>query len=103
MAIDLRSERIIRFAAVPAQPNLPDRRGGKRIHVSTIHRWRSAGMRGVRLEALRVGGTWCTSIEALQRFFVRLAEAQEKAPPTTERRAHDLDAVDRKLDEENIK
>jgi hypothetical protein len=33
------------------------------------------GLKGVRLESIQVGGTLCTSKQALERFFVRLAEA----------------------------
>ena len=45
-------------------------------HVATIHRWASHGVRGVVLETLQVGGTRCTSREALQRFFERLSSIQ---------------------------
>jgi hypothetical protein len=53
---------------------LPARRGGRRPHVSTLYRWATGGCRGVRLETLQVGGTLCTSREALQRFCDRLSE-----------------------------
>ena len=43
--------------------------------VDTIYRWATKGMRGFRLETIRIGGTLCTSHEALQRFFDRLTEA----------------------------
>ena len=51
---------------------LPRRRAGKRPHVATLYRWTTRGLRGVVLETLQVGGTLCTSREALQRFFERL-------------------------------
>ena len=35
--------------------------------------WARNGIRGVRIETIRVGGTLCTSLEALQRFFDRLS------------------------------
>src|SRR4051812_5747295 len=53
---------------------LPSRRGDRPPHVSCLFRWAKHGLRGVRLETLRVGGTLCTSREALERFFARLAE-----------------------------
>jgi hypothetical protein len=52
---------------------LPSRRGDRRTHVSCLFRWAKHGLRGVRLETIRVGGTLCTSREALERFFASLA------------------------------
>ena len=37
-------------------------------HVSTLHRWMRRGVRGVRLDAYRIGGRWYTTREALERF-----------------------------------
>ena len=51
---------------------VPPRRGGKAAHPSTLFRWAAHGLRGVRLEVVQVGGTKCTSREALHRFFDRL-------------------------------
>ena len=55
-----------------ATHRLPKRRGGKRPHIATLYRWAQRGVRGVRLETIQVGGTLCTSVEALQRFCVVL-------------------------------
>lgn len=41
-------------------------------HVATAYRWSTAGVRGVVLETIQVGGTRCTSREAVQRFCERL-------------------------------
>ena len=57
-----------------AAKRLPKRRGGKRPHVATLYRWAKRGLRGVVLETLQVGGTLCTSREALQRFFESLTQ-----------------------------
>ena len=54
--------------------HLPRRCAGKRPHVSCIYRWTTAGCRGVILESIQVGGTRCTSKEALARFFRRLTQ-----------------------------
>ena len=59
-----------------ASKRLPHRRSGRRPHVATLYRWASEGLRGVRLETMQVGGTTCTSIEALQRFFAELGKAR---------------------------
>jgi Protein of unknown function (DUF1580) len=104
MSIDLRTEQLIRFAGVPRLPNLPLRRKGSRLHLATVHRWRNPGVRGIRLEAICCGGVWCTSVEALQRFFERLAGAREQSPlPEPECLGRDLAGVDRKLDAARIK
>jgi Protein of unknown function (DUF1580) len=52
----------------------PPRRRGRNAHVSSVYRWSTVGCRGVVLESLQVGGTRCTSREALQRFFERLSQ-----------------------------
>ena len=60
--IDSTRETLILLSDVP--PHLPERRGGKRPHVSCIYRWAQCGCRGVKLETLQIGGTSCTSLEA---------------------------------------
>lgn len=57
----------------------------------TLWRWAKKGLNGpdgqkVHLEIVRVGGTNCTSIEALQRFFDRL-QGEDVATPTNQPRA----------------
>jgi hypothetical protein len=39
---------------------------------STVYRWATQGVDGVRLEALRLGYSYVTSVEALERFGQRL-------------------------------
>lgn len=56
-----------------AADELPRRRRGRKTHVSTLFRWSSSGCKGVVLETIQVGGTRCTSREALQRFYERLS------------------------------
>lgn len=43
-----------------------------RKHLATVYRWSTTGVRGVVLETIQVGGTRCTSKEAVQRFCERL-------------------------------
>jgi hypothetical protein len=50
---------------------------GRRTHTSTLVRWITRGARSpdgavVRLEAIRLGGRWLTSEEALERFTQKL-------------------------------
>ena len=71
--IDPLSETLISLAQ--AADDLPRRRRGRKPHVSCLYRWTTAGCRGVVLESLQVGGTRCTSREALARFIERLSRA----------------------------
>ena len=52
----------------------PPGRNNRPTHVSTVYRWISKGVRGVKLEAIRIGGRLYTSDEALQRFAERLTQ-----------------------------
>jgi hypothetical protein len=61
---------------VEATKILP-RVAGKRINVSTLWRWAKKGLRGCNLEYVRVGQKIATSSEALNRFFVLLADADK--------------------------
>lgn len=40
-----------------------DRDLGVALHVSTLHRWRTQGVRGQRLNATRLGGRWFARME----------------------------------------
>lgn len=89
---------------------LPPGRRGRPASLSCVLRWVLSGATGpsgerVRLEAVRLGGRWVTSREALQRFAERLtprfaAEAEAPTPRSpaqrrraSERAAHDLDQI----------
>ena len=85
MAIDPTTETLVSLGE--AAKLLPTRRRGKRPHISCLYRWTTAGIRGVVLESLQVGGTRCTSKEALSRFFQRLTNASPSRDETVSRRA----------------
>lgn len=70
LMIDLEHENLIPIRDVPRQ--IPPRRSGRRVHVSAVYRWIGRGLRGAKLEAIKIGGTTYTSLEALQRFGERL-------------------------------
>lgn len=73
-------------------------RGGKRLHVATVWRWAQRGVRGHRLETTLVGGTRCTSREALQRFFSQLNGADQSTPRGCAARSESTRAADRELE-----
>ena len=99
--INLTSESVL--SLTEAAKALPRRRAGKRPHVATLYRWASRGLRGVKLETLQVGGTLCTSTEALQRFFERLGTpATATDQPAPESRARMLQKAAQRLREMNV-
>lgn len=85
MAIDPLSETIV--SLTEAARLLPRRRGGKKVHVSCAYRWTTAGCRGVILESIQIGGTRCTSREALARFFAALSKQSGVQPSASSYRS----------------
>jgi hypothetical protein len=64
---------------------VPPGRNGRKTHLSTLIRWITIGARSpagerVRLEAVRLGGRWLTSREALQRFAAALTPVADCPP-----------------------
>ena len=82
MAIDF-SETLIRTKDVPSQPFIPEGSRG-RITEKTVYNWMNRGVKGVKLDALKVGGFLCTTKTALLAFFQ--AVSASKAPETRGRR-----------------
>lgn len=80
--IRLESEQLIPLKDVPLLDILPVRRAGKRLSLCTLYRWANQGLRGRRLETLKIGGQRCTSIPALQRFFHECAGVKASDTPT---------------------
>ncbi|HEX3655209.1 MAG TPA: DUF1580 domain-containing protein [Pirellulales bacterium] len=100
MPIDLFKEKILSLTEAAKLKSLPTRRGGKRPHVSCFYRWTGPGCRGVVLESVQIGGTRCTSLEALSRFFARLTEERTHLthlPRVGTAREPDIAAAEREL------
>lgn len=107
----LQTEKILTF--IEATKTLPPIEG-RRVHPSTIWRWASRGTKGVRLEALRLGGRWVTSVEALERFGRALADKTradlafddgDALPSPVAARAihvHEIEAAERACDRAGI-
>jgi hypothetical protein len=68
--IELRTETLLSLSQAAAM--LPKGRRGRPVTLSCVLRWITDGVRTpsgiVYLEALRLGGRWLTSLEALARF-----------------------------------
>ena len=110
MAIDAFQETVLSLSQ--AAKRLPKiRPGGKKIHVCALYRWMLGGLEGgdgtrVYLETIKVGGTCCTSIEALQRFFDRLSQTGPPFEPSlagfSATRLRQIRAAERELDRAGI-
>jgi hypothetical protein len=99
--IDLSTETIFPSLSAAAS-SLPGR-----PHISTIHRWRLRGIRGIKLETCLIGGRRVTSAEALQRFSAAVTAAANGEPlPETARtpkqRARSIEQAERELDAAGI-
>jgi len=68
--IDPLKESVLTYSQ--AARRLPKLRKDQPTHPTTIWRWATRGVRGVRLETVKVGGRTVTSFEALSRFFSAL-------------------------------
>ena len=78
MSIDIATEEVETLTELCK--SLPKRRGGKRPNLCTAYRWTNEGVRGVRLDFIMVGGTRCSSRQALQRFFDALTALEQGRP-----------------------
>jgi Protein of unknown function (DUF1580) len=78
--IDIANEDIMTFSQ--AAEWLPRRRKGRKVAASTLWRWASVGIAGIRLEVIFVGASRCTSKAALQRFFEKISEARSGGSTT---------------------
>ena len=98
---DLEAETVVSLS--DATKHLPRRRRGKRPHLATLYRWSTNGVRGVKLEVIRVGSTLCTSLEALQRFCDRCTTGDPDTPvATTKERKREIDRSEKELAEAGI-
>lgn len=74
--IDVTTEELVLFrkagASIESNP-----------HISTLHRWRLRGVRGIRLESILIGNTRFTSLEAIARFIAALNAGESANPEFT--------------------
>jgi hypothetical protein len=87
--IDIASEGLLTLKEAAAL--IPSSRAGRPTHAATVFRL----IRARKLEGVRVGGRWLTSVEALQRYADRetraaLGNEPAPAPPITRRRAAEI-------------
>src|SRR5947209_1904698 len=104
MPIELRNETTISLSQ--AARLLPPGRRGRPVTLSCVLRWVLDGVKlpsgeVVRLEAVRLGGRWITSVEALERFAdrqtPRLGDASTKSFRTPVPRSRAAQRADKHL------
>jgi hypothetical protein len=79
MPIDPLREEV--FSLAGAARRLPRVRGNRPVSPATVWRWAAHGLRGIKLDTVKLGGVTCTSADALRRFFARLSgETAPSAP-----------------------
>lgn len=98
MPIDLKIETAMTLAK--AARTVP----GGPVHVSTVHRWRMKGVRGVRLETFLRGGIRYTTDEAIERFFAATTAAAGDTPPslTSRQREREISTAERACEQAGI-
>ena len=79
MPIDPLSDDLMPLAQ--AARSLPPLRSGRPVSPATVWRWAAHGLRGVRLEIIRIGGTACTTRSALRQFLAAVDAARTPASP----------------------
>lgn len=81
--IDPHNDVLIPFSELPRRLR---KRGAKRLHLSTIYRWSNRGLRGVRLDYIKIGGSRYTSKEALSAFIDACSATEKNQAPEPLRR-----------------
>ena len=77
MAINVEHDTLISLRQLPS---FLQKRIGKRIHLSTIFRWRRRGIFGVQLECISIGRQTYTTLEAVIKFFEASTDARQNQP-----------------------
>ena len=103
----MNGERLYGFSALA--PQVPGHRNNTHVNSSTLFRWATKGVRTpiglVRLEAVRLGTAWKSSLEAVARFSAKLTEASlpsdevPPAAPTPKQRSRAVQTAHRELAE----
>ena len=101
MAIAIHDEQIITLSEAARLPCFRPRRRGKKPCLQTLYRWVSRrGSRGVVLESVQIGGTTCTSMEAITRWCERLTASRNGEPMpvrSTKQREREIARADMEL------
>ena len=78
MAISVEHDRLIPLRNTPSYVQ---KFTGRRVHLSTVFRWRLRGIAGVTLETISIGGQTYTTVEAILAFFKESTAAKRRRQP----------------------
>lgn len=76
---------------------LPSRRPGRKLNYATIWRWAKHGVRGRKLEIVKIGGAVYVTPEALERFANGDGDTTAPARRSPARRDRDVKAAEARL------
>lgn len=68
-----------------------------RPHVATVRRWAVHGIRGHKLDTIRIGGITCTSQEAIGRFLSAINGHDVTPANTSHQREQEIARAEREL------
>jgi hypothetical protein len=103
------TDQLIRLGDVPKLDWLPTRRGNSRLSMATVWRWCLRGVTArdgarIKLRAVRVGETLCTSEAWLREYFDELtahdpdlADQPRSSTRTTKQRRHAAERAEQEL------
>lgn len=93
MSTDISSTKYLSFAeAAKLLPGRP--------HISTLHRWRTRGIKGIRLITKKIGGRRVVEFAELERFIEAVTCAADGTPApirTSRQRQRAIEAAEREL------
>jgi len=96
MPIDIQSEQLLTLSqACRLLPHRPS--------PSTLWRWRTIGVRGVRLECLKISSRWVTTARCMSEFLQRQADAYSQSEPNAaDSSAPSSESMKAKLDDAGL-
>ena len=74
-----------------------------RPHISTLHRWRTRGVHGVKLATVKIGGRRMVEASSLDQFCEAVtcaSDGQPKPIRTSRQRQRAIEAAEKELDRE---
>lgn len=76
-----------------------------RPHISSLHRWRQHGIRGVRLRSYLCGGRRCSTLADVEEFFAQVTAAKDgtTSPRTTRQRQAAIRQAETELEKAGVK
>ncbi|TWT69345.1 DUF1580 domain-containing protein [Crateriforma conspicua] len=102
MSQTLHPDRMMRLGA---SAGIVERITGERPHPSTIYRWATRGLKGVKLRTAFAGGHRRTTEQWIREFFANITEAVDGEavdPPTPSNRKREINRAAAELDEAGI-